>query len=84
MLSSKNGECSAEHTEYYLSTVEIRDYNVLINSKNFFGQPVKNTKTSDWQWGRLYNRLLDYPYIKKLQDDYNRSKSKQQAFNANS
>ena len=29
-------------TKYYLATVEIRDYNVTINERNFFDQPVKN------------------------------------------
>ena len=29
---------------YYLPNVEIRDYNVIIDGKNLFDQPVKNDK----------------------------------------
>ena len=29
---------------YYLSNVEIKDYNVMINGENFFDQPIKNNK----------------------------------------
>ena len=32
------------HTEYFLQKVEIKAYNVLIDEKNFFDQPVKNDK----------------------------------------
>ena len=30
------------HTKYYLPTVEIQDYNVIIDGQTFFNQPVKN------------------------------------------
>ena len=29
---------------YYLPTVEIKDYNIVINGENFFDQPIKNNK----------------------------------------
>ena len=29
---------------YYIPNIEIKDYNVLIDGKNFFDQPVKNDK----------------------------------------
>ena len=29
------------HTGYYLPKVEIKDYNVMIDGKNFFDQPIK-------------------------------------------
>ena len=32
------------HSDYYLSNVEIKDYNIMINRENFFDQPVKNNK----------------------------------------
>ena len=34
----------ARNKIYYLANVEIQDYNVLIDGKNFFDQPVKNNK----------------------------------------
>ena len=30
------------HTEYYLPKVEIKDYSVMIDGKNFFDQLIKN------------------------------------------
>ena len=31
---------------YYIPNVEIKDYNVIIDGKNFFDQPVKNDKVT--------------------------------------
>ena len=31
---------------YYLPNVEIKDYNAMIDGKNFFGQSVKNNKVT--------------------------------------
>ena len=30
------------HTKYYVRTVKMKDYNVMIDGRNFFDQPVKN------------------------------------------
>ena len=58
----------------YLPKVEIKDYNVMIDGKNFFDQPVKNDiRTSDNIWkistgqGDDYTtgRLLDYNHFKE-------------------
>ena len=38
------------HTKYYLSTVQINDYNVIIDGENFFDQPVKKNL-------RTYNNI---------------------------
>ena len=62
------------HTQYYLPTVEINNYNVLINIINLFDQPIKNgLKTYDnikkIETGQGYNCatecLLAYPYFRK-------------------
>ena len=34
------------HNAYYLSNVEIKDYNIMINGENFFDQPIKNNKVT--------------------------------------
>ena len=34
------------HSGYYLPNVEIKDYNIMINGKNFFDQPIKNNKVT--------------------------------------
>ena len=31
---------------YYLPTVEIKNYNIMINGENFFDQPIKNNKVT--------------------------------------
>ena len=39
------------HTKYYFTTVEIKDYHVLIDGQNLFDQPVKsNLRTNDNNW----------------------------------
>ena len=58
--------------QYYFSTVEIKDYNVMINGRNFFDQPIKNdfktyNNITEIGQGDEYTTwfLLDYPYFKK-------------------
>ena len=34
------------HDSYCLPTVEIKDYNIMINGENFFDQPIKNNKVT--------------------------------------
>ena len=62
------------HTGYSLAKVEVKDYNVMIDGKNFFDQPVKSDlRTYDNVWnistgqGDDYTAgcLLDYNYFTK-------------------
>ena len=47
-LSFKDADGQESHKQYYLSTVKIEDYNVLIDGKNLFDQPIKShLKTYD-------------------------------------
>ena len=39
-FETENGRTS--HSNYYLPKVEIKDYNVMIDGKNFFDQPINN------------------------------------------
>ena len=70
----KDDDGQESHRQYYLPTVEIKDYNVVIDGRNFFDQPIKNDlKTYDnirkiaTNQGDDYTTgcLLDYPYFKK-------------------
>ena len=76
---------------YYLPNVEIKDYNAMIDGKNFFDQPVKNDKVTyenirkvatgqgdDYTTGCL----LDYTYFKKYYKMIAIDLSKQQALDA--
>ena len=51
VLSLENEGDRKVHTGYYLPKVEIKDYNVMIERKNVFDQPVKNyMRTYDNLW----------------------------------
>ena len=61
------------HTKYFLPRVDITNYNVLINGKNFYDQPIndlikqydKIRKTATEQRDDYTTgRLLDYQYFK--------------------
>ena len=41
-MSFKGDDCLESHKQYYLPTVEIKDYNEMIDGRNFFDQPIKN------------------------------------------
>ena len=46
VFSFKDDNGQKSHKLYYLPTVEIKDYKVMIDGRNFFDQPIKNdTKT---------------------------------------
>ena len=46
VLSFENERGRTSHSTYYLPKVEIKDYNVMIDGKNFFDQPINSmTKT---------------------------------------
>ena len=73
-LGFENDSQRTSNKRYYIPNVEIKDYNVMIDGKNFFDQPVKNDKVTyenirkitigqgdDYTTGCL----LDYTYFKK-------------------
>ena len=71
-FENENGRTS--HSTYYLPKIEIKDYNVMIDGRNFFDQPINSMsktyenirkiatgKGDDYTTGCL----LDYPYFKE-------------------
>ena len=46
VLAFQNEDDRTSDNRYYLPTIEIKDYNIMINGKNFFDQPVKNNKVT--------------------------------------
>ena len=73
VLSFENEDDRVSQSTYYLPKVEIKDYNVMTDGRNFFDQPVNNMnktyenirkiptgKGDDYTTGCL----LDYPYFK--------------------
>ena len=93
VLAFENDAQRTGAKRYYLPTVEIKDYNALINGENFFDQPVKNNKITyenirqiptgqgdDYTTGCL----LNYQYIKDYYKMIATDLSKQQALDADS
>ena len=75
----------------YLPNAEIKDYNVMIDGKNFFHQPVKNNKITYGNVRKIATGqgddyitscLLDYPYFKENYQIIVIDLSKQQALDA--
>ena len=46
VLAFENDEHRTDHEKIYLPTVEIKDYNIVVNGENFFDQPIKNNKVT--------------------------------------
>ena len=91
VLAFENDDDRTSDDQYYLPTVEIKDYNIMINGENFFDQPVKNNKVTYENIRKIATGqgddyttgcLLDYPYFldtyKMIAVDLN----KQQALDA--
>ena len=76
---------------YHLPTVEIKDYNVVINEVNFFDQPIKNNKVTYENIRKISlgqgddfttGCLLNYQYINDTYKMIVIDLSKQQALDA--
>ena len=91
VLAFENDAQRTSNKRYYILNVEIKDYNVMIDGKNVFDQPVKNDKVTyenirkitigqgdDYTTGCL----LDYTYFKKYYKMIAIDLSKQQALDA--
>ena len=91
VLAFENDDYRISNKTYYTPNVEIKDYNVMIDGKNVFDQPVKNDKVTyenirkitigqgdDYTTGCL----LDYTYFKKYYKMIAIDLSKQQALHA--
>ena len=91
VLAYENDAQRTSNKKYYLPNVEIKDYNVMIDGKNFFDQLIKNDKVpyenirkiaigqgDDYTTGCL----LDYSYFKKCYKMIAIGVSKQEALDA--
>ena len=91
VLAFENEDDRTSDEQYYLPTVEIKDYNIMINGENFFDQPIKNNKVTydnirkiatgqgdDYTTGCL----LDYSYFVNTYKMIAVDLSKQQALDA--
>ena len=91
VLAFENDDDRTSDEQYYLPTVEIKGYNIMINGENVFDQPIKNNKVTydnirkiaigqgdDYTTGCL----LDYPYFANTYKMIAVALSKQQALDA--
>ena len=91
MLSFENENDRTSHSNYYLWKVEIKDYDVVIDGKNVFDQPINSQlktfenirkiatgKRDDYATGCL----LDYSYFKENYKMIAIDLSKQQVLDA--
>ena len=44
--------------KYYLPRIDIEKYNVIIDGRNFYDNPIELKKSSDWKRRRLYYRIF--------------------------
>ena len=87
VLSFENDTDRTAHTGYNLPNVEIKNYNVMIDGRNVFDQPINNDKTYEnirkiaIGQGDNYTTgcLLDYPHFKENYKMIAVDLSKQQA-----
>ena len=86
-----DNDWKTSNKRYYIPNVEINDYNVMIDGKNIFDQPVKNDKVTyenirkiaiGQGHGYRTGCLLDYTYFKKYYRVVAVDLSKQQALDA--
>ena len=91
VLSFKDDDGQEKHNQYYLLTVEIKDYNVMIDERYFLDQPIKNDLKTYDNIRTIESRqvddyttgcLLDYSYFKKCYKLIAIDLSKQQKLNA--
>ena len=91
VLAFSNDDHRTSANRYNLPTVEIKDYNIMINGENFFDQPIKNNKVTydnirkiATDQGDDYTTgcLLDYPYFADTYKMIAVDLSKQQAIDA--
>ena len=73
-MSVKDDDSRESHNQYHLPTVQIKDYNVIIDGRNFFDQPIKNDLKTYHNIKKIVTGqgddyttgwLLDYSYFKK-------------------
>ena len=87
----QNENDRTSYSEYYLPKIEIKEYNVKIDGKNFFDQPIKNDAATNENIRKIATGqgddcttgcLLDYPEFKESDTMIAIYLSKQQALDA--
>ena len=92
VLAFEKDDQRTSNERYYIPNVEIKDYNVMIDGKHFFDQPIKNCKVTYENIRKIAlgqgddyptDCLLDYTYFKKYYKMIAIDLSKRQVLHAN-
>ena len=92
VLAFENDDHRISNKRHYIPNVEIKDYNVMTDGKNFFDQTVRNDKVANENIRKIaigqgddYTTgcLLDYTYFRKYYKMIAIDLSKLQALDAN-
>ena len=88
VLSFENEDDRTSHSTYYPPKVEIKDYNAMIDGRNFFNQPINSMTKTYENIGKIATGqgddytigcLLDYSYFRENYKMIAIDLSKQQA-----
>ena len=91
VLAFENDDDRTSDDRYYIPTVEIKDYNIMINGESVFDQPIKNNKVTYENIRKIATGqgddyttgcLLDYSYFADTYKMIAVDLSKQQALDA--
>ena len=91
VLAFENDDDRTSDELYYLPTIKIKDYDIMINGKNLFDQPIKNSGVAYENIRKIATgqgddcttgSLLDYPYFTDTYKMIAVYLSKQQALDA--
>ena len=76
VLAFENDDQRTSNKRYYIPNIEIKDYNIMIDRKNFLDQPVKNDKKLLLVKEMIIQLVVCWtiPISKILQNDCNRFK----------
>ena len=63
VLAFENDTERTRTRRYYIRTVQLKDYNIIINGENFFDQPIKDNKVTYEKIGKIVTgQGDDYTY----------------------
>ena len=65
VLSFENRAIQGSYKQYFLQDIEIKDYNIMIDGRNFFDQPVKTDLRTYDIIQNIVTGQGDYPYFTK-------------------
>ena len=63
MVSFENNAHRESYKNYFLPTMEIKDYNVIIDWRNIFDQPIRNNITTYESIKKMDKEMITQPLV---------------------